>query len=101
MTGPVVETVTFTLNAGTSREAFVRAAEAMNAWVAAQPGFVRRRLSRTEEGTWIEHIEWESMEAARAAAAGIGAAPDAGPFVSAIDGPSVVLHHSALEVALG
>lgn len=96
----VIETVTFKLNAGVSHADFVAAAEGMGAWIQAQPGFLRRRLSCTEDGTWIEHVEWADMDAAKAAAASIGDAPGNAAFLSAIEGPSVTMMHSALEVSL-
>ena len=100
MSNTIIETVTFKLNDGVSREAFVAAAEGMSAWVAARPGFVHRRLSCTEEGIWIEHIQWQDMSSAKAAAAGIGKAPGNAEFLSAIDGKTVQLMHSELEVAI-
>ena len=100
MSKNVIETVTFKLNDGVSRAEFVAAARDMNAWVQARPGFVHRRLSCTEDGTWIEHIQWENMDAAQAAAAEIGKAPGNATFLSAINGPSVQLMHSDLEVVI-
>ena len=100
MSKHVMETVTFKLNEGATREAFAAAAQGMNDWVAAQPGFVRRRLSCTDDGTWVEQIEWASMDDAKAAAAKIGKEPGNAPFLQAIDGPSVSLTHSVVEVAI-
>lgn len=97
----VIETVTFRVEDGISKEAFLKAAEMSTAFVTAQPGFVRRRLSCTEDGLWIEHIEWESMADAKAAAAAIGKTESVRPFVGAIHGPSVTLMHSILEVSVG
>lgn len=101
MTKHVIETVTFKLNDGVSREEFSTAAKSMSDWIASRPGFVQRRLSCSEDGTWIEHIQWENMEAAKAAAAGIGKEPGNAEFLSAINGPSVQLVHSGLEVTIG
>ena len=96
----VIETVTFRLTEGTAPEAFAEAARGANGYIESCDGFVARRLSRAEDGTWIEHIEWRDMEAARAAAAGIGAALGGSPFLSAIDGPTVELRHSHLAVSV-
>ena len=41
------------------------------------------------------------MDAAKDAAANIGTAPENAPFLSAIDGSSVTMTHTALEVTLG
>lgn len=101
MSRHVIETVTFKLTDGMSRERFLQAANGASAFVVAQPGFVRRRLSSADDGTWIEHIEWANLEDAMAAASAIGKDERARAFVSAIDGPSVAMGHSVLEVSIG
>jgi hypothetical protein len=100
MPNHVIETVTFKLNDGVSREAFAKAAHAMSAWVTNCDGFVARRLSCGADGTWIEYIEWADMTAAKAAAAGIGKEPGNADFLSAINGPTVIMMHSELEVSV-
>ena len=100
MTKHVMETVTFKLIDTVSREDFARAADAMSGWILNQPGFVSRRLSIAEDGTWIEQVEWASMHDAKAAAAAIGAAEDNMLFLKCIDGPSVQMRHSELEVTV-
>ncbi len=100
MTKHIIETVLFKLEDGVTKEAFVKAANTSQAFVEAQPGFVHRRLSCTEDGTWIEHIEWETMEAAKAASAKIGQSEHTVAFGKAIHGPSVKIMHSELEVSM-
>ncbi|MEQ8657220.1 MAG: hypothetical protein RIC24_07925 [Hyphomicrobiales bacterium] len=100
MTKHIIETVTFKLNATVTAEQFIKAAQAANAFIASQDGFVARRLSHTPEGEWIEHIEWETMEAAQNAAQMLGKVEANGPFLAAIDGPSVVMRHSTLAVSV-
>jgi len=53
----VMETVTFRLKEGVTREAFAEAAGRTIAFVTAQPGFISRMLSCTSDGEWIEQIE--------------------------------------------
>ncbi|CAN0601102.1 unnamed protein product [Ectocarpus sp. 12 AP-2014] len=96
----VIETVTFKLNEGVSREDFAKIAEAMNGFVTSRPGFVARRLSCSADGEWIEHIEWADMEAAKGASAAIGSMESNKPFLSAIDGSTVTMRHTELEVSL-
>tara|TARA_R110002049_G_scaffold243143_2_gene416916 strand:+ start:404 stop:709 length:306 start_codon:yes stop_codon:yes gene_type:complete len=96
----IIETVTFRLKDGVDRAAFAQSAKAMNAYVTGCAGFVARRLSTTYDGLWIELIEWQDMTAAKAAAAGIGAAEVNRPFLAAIDGPSVTMTHTELEVSV-
>lgn len=96
----VMETVTFNLKEGVTREDFMVAAEKMVEFVTAQPGFVSRRLSCTEDGEWIEQIEWSDMASAKSAAGAIGSVEGNRPFLSAIDGPTVQMRHSELEVSV-
>lgn len=67
-----IETVTFHLKAGMRREEFAKAAQAMTTFAQKQDGFVSRRLPCSDDGLWIEHVAWETLEAAQAAAAQIG-----------------------------
>jgi hypothetical protein len=101
MSNHVIETVTFGLMDGVSREQFLQAARQVNAFMAARPGFLRRRLSCEESGTWIEHVEWASMADAEAAAASIGGDEHARAFLRTIDAPSVKISHSELKVSVG
>ena len=101
MSTHVIETVTFRTMDGVSQEQFLDAAQQASAFMTARPGFVRRRLSREENGTWSEHVEWASMADAKAAAAEIGRSEHAQPFVRAIDDPSVRITHSELKVSVG
>ena len=100
MPNHVIETVIFKLHEGVSRQSFANAARAMNAYVSGCAGFVLRRLSCAQDGTWVEHIEWADMESAQAAAAGISTDPGNAEFLGAIDGRSVTLTHSELEVSV-
>lgn len=96
----IIETVTFRLNDGVGRVEFAKAASAMNDYVTGCKGFIARRLSCGDDGMWIEHIEWQDMDAAKAAAAGLGGVESNGPFLSAIDGPSATMQHTELEVSV-
>ncbi|SDZ40054.1 hypothetical protein SAMN05444004_11322 [Jannaschia faecimaris] len=96
----IIETVMFKLNEGVTREDFAQAAQSMSAYVTGCAGFIARRLSCEEDGTWIEHIEWTDMDAAKAAAAGLGTDPGNAECLSAIDGSSVKMSHSELEISV-
>ena len=72
----------------------------MRPFVEGQKDFVHRRLSCTADGTWIEHIEWESMKDAKSAAANIGSSELTKDFGKSINGPSAQMMHSELEVSL-
>ncbi|HEV7228304.1 hypothetical protein [Brevundimonas sp.] len=101
MTDHVIETVTFRVLDGVERDAFLQAAHDATAFMKDCPGFLRRRLSCADDGTWTEHVEWASVSDAEAAAARIGQDERARDFVRAIDGSSVKLGHSALQISVG
>lgn len=101
MTKHVIETVTFKLEQGVSKEDFLETVPRSTDFVKEQPGFIARRLSYAEDGTWIEHIEWECMADAKRAAILIGQTDSVKPFLKCIDGPSAKLIHSELEMSLG
>ena len=67
MNDHVIEVVTFKLIEGADVNEFMATIPATNTFIKSCKGFVRRCLSRNEDGTWLEHVEWESMEAAIAA----------------------------------
>lgn len=100
MSAHVMETVQFSLVDGVSESAFMRAAEQSKVFVSACSGFIARRLSRSEDGVWLEQIEWASMQDAKAANAAISDAPDAVAFLKLIDGASVIVRHSELKIGV-
>ncbi|MFN7544109.1 MAG: antibiotic biosynthesis monooxygenase family protein [Acidobacteriota bacterium] len=97
----VIEIVKFRLKDGVSEEHFLQAAREATNFMTSTPGFIRRRLSCGEDGTWYEHVEWASMTNAKAAAEAIGKDERARAFVRAIDGLSVMLTHSELKISVG
>jgi hypothetical protein len=100
MTKHTIETVTFKLNKDMNREAFAESAKAITDFAQKQGGFVSRRLSCSDDGLWIEHVEWETLEAAQAASAQIGNEPTLEACMKAIDSTTVVLHHTTLEITV-
>lgn len=100
MSTHIIETVLFTVNDGVSRSDFLRAAEATTSFVTKLTGFVSRRLSYTDDGTWIDHIEWTDLKAAEAAAASVASDPRNAEFLKAINGQSVKMMYSKLEVSV-
>lgn len=93
MLKPVMELVTFKINADCTPEVFAAACEPVNVWVRTQPGFQSRTVSRNDEGTWFDVVLWDSVETAHAAAEKIMA--DLGPsdFMAMIDSSSIQMQH--------
>ncbi len=94
MTEPVIECVTFALADGYSREDFLKASEGISRFASAQPGFLSRTLLEAEDGSFIDWVKWETMEAAKAAAAAIGSSQDCKAAMPMIAGETVVMRHA-------
>jgi hypothetical protein len=98
---PVAEIVTFTLIPGSDEGAFLAAAQATEAPVAAQPGFLRRVLSRDDAGLWTDHVEWADRTSAEAAAQAVMAMPEFGPFAAFIDPSGMTMRHAQVLWTMG
>jgi hypothetical protein len=97
---PVAEIVTFRLAPGVTEAAFLAAARATGPLLAAEPGFLSRRLSQGTDGAWTDHVAWTGLAAAEAAAARIMEAAQAQPFLMAIDPASIVMRHERLQMTM-
>ena len=62
-----LEVVIFTVKDG-ERDAFLAKRPAAMAVLSAFDGFVDARLAEYDDGTWIDVVQWRSVEAAKAAA---------------------------------
>ena len=98
---PVAEIVTFHLLPGTDEAAFRSAAKATAAPVAAQPGFLRRSLSRDETGLWTDYVEWADRQSAEAAMQAVMQLPEFAPFSAAIDAEGMVMRHAPMLWTMG
>ena len=79
----VVEIVSYDLVEGLSEAAYMEAVRATIPFLCAQPGFVRRLLSKGEDGRWIDYAEWEDLEKARQASERAMQDPALATFMSA------------------
>lgn len=78
-------------------DAFLRAAADIDRLLTREPEFKTRWLARKDDGEWIDFIVWDTMEAARSAAARIPRAPEAAAFMSPIVGASVRMGHYVVQ----
>ncbi|MEL6679511.1 MAG: hypothetical protein AAFQ51_12455, partial [Pseudomonadota bacterium] len=92
----VIEIVTFRAAPGISEAEMAARAAGTRAAVAAMPGFRKRALSVSPDGTWTDHVEWDSLEHARAAAEQVTREPAFAPFGEAIAEGSVTMIHAHL-----
>jgi hypothetical protein len=95
----VIELVSLRLVPSESDESFVRAAEAATAFLRTCQGFLRRRLARGEDGSWVDYVEWDSMQDALSAARQFNHAPETQAFNAAIEAGSVLMRHLTVYAA--
>ncbi|MEO1106513.1 MAG: hypothetical protein AAFX90_01185 [Pseudomonadota bacterium] len=89
----VAEIVTFTLNDGTSPEAFVALSQSTESFVRAAPGFAHRQLSQGDDGRWTDYVVWQDMQAAQNAAAQFPEQEFAPALMAAINPDSLQMRH--------
>ncbi len=98
----VVEMVTFKLLKGITDTEFLQATEAMETgFLCAYKGFVRRTLSKSDEDSWLDHIEWTDMKAAKNVFELALQVPATGPFFQAVDPNSVTLKYLTITRQTG
>lgn len=100
MTNPienhVVEITTFRLNDGVEDAAFLDLSPQITAFAKAQPGFIHRSLTHSEDGVWMDYVRWATLEDAKAAQAAFPQQPQLGPLMAMIDPASLTMDHQAL-----
>lgn len=101
MTQHTIETVSFKLATGVTKTGFLKTIPASTTFIQARPGFISRRLSCSDDGTWIEHIEWASMKDAQSASEALMKDDTLQPFLHSIDGQNATVQHTQLEVSIG
>ncbi|MEO1656565.1 MAG: hypothetical protein AAFR65_02490 [Pseudomonadota bacterium] len=98
MTEQVAEIVRFKLREGADEAAFVDSAKGTVDFVAEQKGFVRRSLSKSDDGVWVDYVEWRSLDDALAAAKRVEAEPSFEPFLTDIDLASIEMRHQTIKM---
>jgi heme-degrading monooxygenase HmoA len=99
--GRVMEVVTFRLIKGVTDAAFLAAARGTETIVAAQPGFISRRLLRDDTGQWTDTVEWQSLAAAHAAAETVVSDPAFAAFGGSIDMTGLTMRHVPILWQMG
>ncbi|HZH25797.1 MAG TPA: hypothetical protein VEY95_01325 [Azospirillaceae bacterium] len=94
----VLEVVTFSLLPGTDVAAFLREAENASAVQRAMPGFLSRRMAKSQDGGWIDVTEWTDAASAARAAETFHTIPAAQPFCGMIDMETARMTHHGIAV---
>lgn len=101
MKNHIVEVVSFKLNDGVSETDFLKTIPPTSKFIMSLDGFISRRLSCDDSGTWLEHVEWENMDKAKAASDAFMKEEGLMPMMQAIDEKSIKMAHNRLMVSLG
>lgn len=94
---PVVEVVTYRI--GAERAAFLASAPATMEFLRGCPGFGGRQIAENADGSWIDLLQWDSMDAALAAAVRFNQSPLTAAFNAAIEPGTAVMRHYAIVAA--
>jgi hypothetical protein len=90
----IVEVSQFRLVPGTDDQAFLEASEeTQSGFLGKQEGFVSRDLLRTDDGSWMDIVRFETGEAALMAFQGFAGHPGVKTFESMLDANSVSMTH--------
>lgn len=90
---PVIEIVTFAVNAGVNEKQLLVAADKINSDLAKQAGFISRSLAFDKTGEWVDIIHWRDLASAEAAAQHMMQNEKAGEFFSLIDQNKMKMVH--------
>lgn len=89
----VFENVQFEFNAGVTDEQGLSAVKASMDFAKEQDGFIKRSLTKNNDGLWVDVIEWKNMNSAKAAGGKFMEDKRNAEFGSLINGPTVKMLH--------
>ena len=84
-TTPTAVHYSFRLKPGTDREAFLKASAKTGPFISQAPGFMFRRISEAEDGTWSDHVIWQSRADYDAIDGSFMQDPSTGDMIALID----------------
>ncbi len=93
MTNKVLEVARFKLIAGASAGDLQLAQAAVRKFLDTCSGFLSRRISSGQDGTYLDIVEWDSDAEAKAAAKKFLETPSLLPFMQMIDMATLTMEH--------
>jgi hypothetical protein len=97
MTPTHAEYVTFRLQPGTDRTAFLAAARTTEDVLATWPGYLARHLSEGPDGRWTDCVLWSDAATAHAAAEQVMRDARLAPFLAAIAPEGMEMRHETVH----
>lgn len=82
------------------REAFVAASREIDGWAQRQQGFVSRHVVHKDDGSWMDLLLWDNLDAAKAAADKFGSEMGTCAAATMIESDSVSIFHAPLISSL-
>jgi hypothetical protein len=98
---PTLEVVLFRAKAGISDEQVLKASSEIQRWLEGAAGYLKREVSKNEEGQWVDIVHWRTLAEAQQAAQQLMADPSAADLMSFIDPESVSMLHLARQQQFG
>lgn len=90
---PVLEVVHFRVKPGVVDADVLAASAETQTWLAHMPGYLKREVSKNDDGQWIDMVHWRSLSEAQAAAQAIMQQPCAANFMSILDPEALTMDH--------
>lgn len=94
----IVEMVQFRLREGVSEKEGIEALTQLNDCIKQFEGFISRKLSKDEEGNWLDLVYWTDKQSATAAGQKIMQAPEAQPAFKVVDKTTMLFRHYTPEL---
>ena len=96
----IVETAQFAVKAGvTDAQLLAASREAHDGYLSRCRGFVGRELLKSDDGTWLDIVRFETMADAQAAFAGFVGNPSTQAFEGVIDPATAQMRHFEVAAA--
>lgn len=90
---PVYELAIARLKEGVAGDTYLAASEAIQPDLRAMPGFIDRRLLKSDDGLWVELLTWASLADAQRAAEVFPTLPCFQPIMAMLDDTTIAIHH--------
>jgi len=85
-----IDIITYQINKNITEEAFLQASRAiLDDWMSKQDGFIRWEINKIKDGTYQDHVYWESEKNAEQANKNMGDIPKDHAWLSCHDMDSV------------
>jgi hypothetical protein len=94
----VIEWAQFRTKEGVSEEQVHAEARKAHDWLSIQPGYLERRLTRSDDGGWVDCLFWVDMQTAKEAAGCIHDAPETQGFLALMLPDQIDVRHFEVHI---